>query len=151
MGDFVKGQIVMAWRLGQSISKTTALVECRERRVARLVQHHRMATIVQIAEKLNAGYCRCQIADCWAATEQLHSKKRKICHYSCAYLILHVIDLPRWRPLHSQRSNTAASQPVPGELLRGMLQATWKSVWRGPGRREWRWGLAWHQPLRSST
>lgn len=70
----------------------------------------------------------------------------QICPYWCAYLMRYATDLPRWRPLHSQRSNTATPQPVPGELLWGMLQATRESVWGGSGRREWRRRLAWHHP-----
>uniref|UniRef100_A0A8P4G4M8 Transposable element Tcb1 transposase n=1 Tax=Dicentrarchus labrax TaxID=13489 RepID=A0A8P4G4M8_DICLA len=89
LNDFVKGQIVMARLLGQSISETAALVGCSrsavvsiyqkwskegkvvnrrqgqgrprlidargERRLARVVQSNRRATVAQIAEKVNAG------------------------------------------------------------------------------------------------
>ena len=89
LSDFEKGQIVMARRLGHSISRTAGLVGCSrfavvstyqkwskegqpvnrrqghgrprlidtrgERRLARVVQLHRKATVAQIAEKLNAG------------------------------------------------------------------------------------------------
>lgn len=89
LSDFHKGQIVMARRLGQSISETAGLVGCSrsavvstfqkwskegqpvnrrqghgrprlidaraERRLLRVVQTHRMATVAQIAEQVNAG------------------------------------------------------------------------------------------------
>lgn len=89
LSDFHKGQIVMARRLGQSISETAGLVGCSrsavvstyqkwskegqpvnrrqghgrprlidargERRLARVVQSHRRATVAQITEKVNAG------------------------------------------------------------------------------------------------
>lgn len=54
-----------------------------------------------------------------------------------------VSDLPGRRPLHPQRSHEAAPQPVPGELLRGVLQATGDRVWGGAGGGERRRGLAW--------
>lgn len=52
------------------------------------------------------------------ATKQTVSKRLTHVNLLC------VSDLPRRRPLHSQRGNKAAPQPVPSELLRGMLQAT---------------------------
>ncbi|KAE8297395.1 Transposable element Tcb1 transposase Transposable element Barney transposase [Larimichthys crocea] len=89
LSDFDKGQIVVARRLGHSISKTAALVGCSrsavvsiyqqwskegtavnrrqghgrprlidargERKLARVVQSNRQATVAQIAEKVNAG------------------------------------------------------------------------------------------------
>ncbi|ROL53769.1 Transposable element Tcb1 transposase [Anabarilius grahami] len=89
LSEFDKGQIVMARRLGQSISKTAALVGCSrsavvsiyqkcfkegtvvnrrqghgrprlidargERRLARVVQSNRRATVAQIAQEVNAG------------------------------------------------------------------------------------------------
>ncbi|MCI4384884.1 hypothetical protein PGIGA_G00043950 [Pangasianodon gigas] len=108
LSDFDKGQIVMARRLGQSISKTAGLVGCsryavvstyqkwskegqpvnqreshgcprltdvcEERRLAHLVRSHRRATVVQVAEKVNAGYDRntqCNAACCvWGCTGQ---------------------------------------------------------------------------------
>lgn len=80
--------------------------------------------------------------------------KLKAGSYPCTHLVLYVLDLPWWRPLYPQWCNTAAPQPVSRELLWGMLQATRKSVWGGPGRRKWRWGLAWpwvSPPVWSST
>lgn len=54
-----------------------------------------------------------------------------------------VSDIPGRRPLHPQRSHEAAPQPVPGELLRGVLQATGDRVWGGAGGGERGRGLAW--------
>jgi len=51
-------------------------------------------------------------------------------------------DLPGRRPLPPQRGHTAAPEPVPGELLRGVLQATGAAVWGGSGGGERRRGLA---------
>lgn len=72
--------------------------------------------------------------------EEISVQKQHLTHHKC---ILCVSDLPRWRPLPSQWSNKAAPQPVPGELLRGMLQATRNSVWGSAGGGEWRRGLVW--------
>uniref|UniRef100_A0AAQ5X0U1 Transposase Tc1-like domain-containing protein n=1 Tax=Amphiprion ocellaris TaxID=80972 RepID=A0AAQ5X0U1_AMPOC len=92
LSDYNKGQIVMARRLGQSISQTAALVGCSrssvvsvyqkwskegrvvnrrqghgrprlidargERRLARVVQSNRRATVAQIAKEVNAGFDR---------------------------------------------------------------------------------------------
>lgn len=89
LSDFEKGQIVMARRLGRSISSTASVVGCSrsavvstfqrwsrqgrlvnrrqghgrprlidergERRLARLVQSNRRATVAQIAQEVNAG------------------------------------------------------------------------------------------------
>lgn len=72
--------------------------------------------------------------------EEICVQKQHLTHHK---RILCVSDLPRWRPLPSQWSNKAAPQPVPGELLRGMLQATRNSVWGSAGGGEWRRGLVW--------
>ncbi|ROL52036.1 hypothetical protein DPX16_23528 [Anabarilius grahami] len=64
LSEFDEGQIVMARRLGQSISKTAALVGCSlsavidargERRLGRVVRSNRRATVAQIAQEVNAG------------------------------------------------------------------------------------------------
>ncbi|ROL46064.1 hypothetical protein DPX16_1971 [Anabarilius grahami] len=81
LSEFDKSQIVMARRLGQSISKTAALVGCsrsavvsiyqkwsnegtvvnrrqghgEERRLASVVRSNRRATVAQIAPEVNAG------------------------------------------------------------------------------------------------
>ncbi|KAK3517578.1 hypothetical protein QTP70_012564 [Hemibagrus guttatus] len=87
LSEFDKGQIVMARRLDQNISKTAALVVCSrsavvniyqkwykegtvghgwprlidargERRLARVVRSNRRATVAQIAEEVNSGSAR---------------------------------------------------------------------------------------------
>ena len=53
-------------------------------------------------------------------------------------------DLPRWGPLPARGRDAAAPQPIPGQLLWGVLQATGQAVWRdlGGGGGERRRGLA---------
>lgn len=84
--------------------------------------------------------------DSSACGQNLLSPVNNECVFAASHSLLTylcVSDLPGRRPLHPQRSHEAAPQPVPGELLRGVLQATGDRVWGGAGGGERRRGLAW--------